>query len=110
MARVVAWGDELWELRAQRSIPARIRRARARKHWRSGPEDAVKYALSALGKATAHNHVALLDIIDELIAVGSCLSGGLPPTVVRDPRSRAEAHLVEVGGSPSLQDLRRSSH
>jgi hypothetical protein len=110
MARLVAWGDELWDSRARRSILARIRRARARRHWRAGPEGAARYALAALGKATAHNHPVSLEIIDELIAVGSGSSGGFPARSVRAAGPPPEAGLEDAGAWPSLEDRSRASH
>lgn len=70
-ARLLAWGDELWEQRATRSLLDRLRAHRARRERPTEAEPAGTYAVHALGKVTDEMHRAVLGLIDELIAIGA---------------------------------------
>jgi hypothetical protein len=77
VARLLAWGDELWRRRASRSLFERMRVRRALKERSTDPEPAGTYAVHAIGKASEEMHVAALALVDELIAMGpSADSGG----------------------------------
>jgi hypothetical protein len=70
VARLMAWGDELWRQRSTRSVFERIRARRAQQERSSDPEPAGTYAVHAIGKITDGTHVAAIALIDELIAMG----------------------------------------
>src|SRR5437764_12417266 len=69
VARLLAWGDQLWERRASRSPLERMRLRRAVKERSSDPEPAGTYAVHSVGKLTAQTHAAALVLVDELIAM-----------------------------------------
>ena len=70
-ARLLAWGDELWEQRAARSLLDRLRAHRARRERPTEAEPAGTYAVHALGKVTEDTHRTVLALVDELIAIGT---------------------------------------
>jgi hypothetical protein len=70
-ARLLGWGDELWERRSARSLLDRLRAHRARRERPTEAEPAGTYAVHALGKVTDEMHEAVLGLIDELIAIGT---------------------------------------
>jgi hypothetical protein len=72
VARLLAWGDELWRHRASRSLLERIRVRRAANERSNDPEPAGTYAVHAIGKVTDASHAAALALVDELIAMGHC--------------------------------------
>jgi hypothetical protein len=72
--RLLAWGDELWERRASRSLLERMRQRRAAQERSSDPEPAGTYAVHAIGKVRDGNHRAALALVDELIAMGAAAS------------------------------------
>jgi hypothetical protein len=76
VARLLAWGDELWERRASRSLLDRLRYRRALQERSSDPEPAGTYAVHALGKVRDEGHGAVLALLDELIAMGTPGSPG----------------------------------
>ncbi len=80
VARLLAWGDELWRQRSARSILERLRLRRAEKERSTDPEPAGTYAVHAIGKVTDETHVAALALVDELIAMGGVGSTGLAPS------------------------------
>jgi hypothetical protein len=71
VARLVAWGDDLWRQRSGRSVFERIRARRAQKERSSDPEPAGTYAVHAVGKVNEGTHASALALIDELIAMGT---------------------------------------
>jgi hypothetical protein len=71
--RLLAWGDELWERRASRSLLERLRQRRAAQERSSDPEPAGTYAVHAIGKVRDDNHASALALVDELIGMGSSL-------------------------------------
>jgi hypothetical protein len=70
-ARLLAFGDELWERRSRGSLLDRVRRRRVRKERSLEAEPAGTYAVHAIGKVNTQSHTAALDLVDELIAMGS---------------------------------------
>jgi hypothetical protein len=81
VSRLLAWGDELWEWRASRSLLERLRHRRAFQERSSDPEPAGTYAVHAIGKVRDDSHAAVLALVDELISMGtpaSPRSGGGP--------------------------------
>jgi hypothetical protein len=70
VARLIAWGDELWRQRSARSLFERLRLRRAYKERSSDPEPAGTYAVHAIGRVTDETHAAALALVDELIAMG----------------------------------------
>ncbi len=78
-ARLLAWGDECWRERSERSMLERVRLRRAFRERSSDPEPAGTYAVHAIGRVTDESHAAALRLIDELIAVGAAdvLAGSL---------------------------------
>ena len=80
VARLLAWGDDLWRRRASRSVLERMRLRRAVKERSIDPEPAGTYAVHAIGKVTDKAHAAALALIDELIVLGSPAPIGLEPT------------------------------
>jgi hypothetical protein len=99
IARLLAWGDERWRRRTARSLIDRLRQRRAVKERSSDPEPAGTYAVHAIGKVSDEAHAAVLDLIDELIAMAS--AGPLPATL-RNGESVA-------GRAPSFASERLSS-
>ncbi|HTX11235.1 MAG TPA: hypothetical protein VME22_21610 [Solirubrobacteraceae bacterium] len=84
VARLLAWGDELWERRASGSLLERMRQRRAAQDRSSDPEPAGTYAVHAIGKVRDDSHAAALALVDELIAMGTAApprSGGGPEGV-----------------------------
>jgi hypothetical protein len=82
--RLLAWGDELWERRASRSLLERLRHRRAVQERSSDPEPAGTYAVHAIGKVRDDSHAVALALVDELIAMGDSetrRSGGGPEGV-----------------------------
>jgi hypothetical protein len=75
-ARLLGWGDALWEARARRSLLARLRSRTARERRAIAPEPAARYAIHAIPKVTEEIHEAALKLVDELIEIGS----SRPPT------------------------------
>ena len=73
VGRLLAWGDELWERRASRSLLERLRQRRAAQERSSDPEPAGTYAVHAIGKVRDDSHAAALALVDALIAMGSSL-------------------------------------
>jgi hypothetical protein len=71
VARLLAWGDELWRQRSAGSLLERMRLRRASKERSSEPEPAGTYAVHAIGKVTSEAHAAALALVDELIAMGA---------------------------------------
>lgn len=71
VVRLIAWGDELWDRRASRSLLARLRRSRTRGERRRDAEPAGSYAVRAIGKITDQRHAEALALVDELIGIGS---------------------------------------
>jgi hypothetical protein len=71
VARLLAWGDELWERRASRSLLERLRYRRAVQERSSDPEPAGTYAVHALGKVRDEGHAAALALVDELVSMGT---------------------------------------
>ncbi|HTU84205.1 MAG TPA: hypothetical protein VMF57_01450 [Solirubrobacteraceae bacterium] len=81
VARLLAWGDELWERRAARSLLERVRYRRAVQERSNDPEPAGTYAVHAIGKVRDDSHAAALALVQELIAMqapASPRSGGGP--------------------------------
>jgi hypothetical protein len=70
-ARLLAWGDELWEQRSARSLLDRLRAHRARRERPGEAEPAGTYAVHALGKVSDETHQTVLALIDELICIGA---------------------------------------
>lgn len=70
-ARLLAWGDELWEVRSGRSLLDRLRAHRARRERPTEAEPAGAYAVHALGKVSDEMHQTVLALIDELIGIGT---------------------------------------
>jgi hypothetical protein len=70
-ARLLAWGDECWRLRAARSPLGRARLRRAHKERSTDPEPAGMYAVHAIGKVTDETHAAALALVDQLLSVTS---------------------------------------
>ncbi|HYB31662.1 MAG TPA: hypothetical protein VEF89_34075 [Solirubrobacteraceae bacterium] len=70
VARLLAWGDELWVRRASRSLLERLRFRRAVQERSSDPEPAGTYAVHAIGRVRDDAHAAALALVDELIAMG----------------------------------------
>jgi hypothetical protein len=83
VARLLAWGDELWERRASRSLLERVRYRRAVQERSSDPEPAGTYAVHAIGRARDDTHAAALALVEELISMGAPAprSGGGPEGV-----------------------------
>ncbi len=75
-SRLLTWGDELWERRSRSSLIDRGRRRRVRKERSLEAELAGTYAVHAIGKVGAENHAAALELVDELIAIGTRPEGG----------------------------------
>lgn len=72
VARLLAWGDELWERRRSSYwLLERLRARRAAKAGSSVAEPAASYAVHAIDKVTDRTHAAVLALIDELIAIDS---------------------------------------
>jgi hypothetical protein len=71
VARLLAWGDELWAQRASRSLLERLRFRRAAQERSDDPEPAGTYAVHAIGKVRDESHTAVLALVDELIAMGN---------------------------------------
>jgi hypothetical protein len=69
VARLLAWGDELWAQRASRSLLERMRFRRALQERSDDPEPAGTYAVHAVGKVREDTHRAALALVDELIAM-----------------------------------------
>jgi hypothetical protein len=69
-ARLLAWGDALWERRSARSPLQRMRMRRVRKDRSTDPEPAGTYAVHAIGKVNDDSHAAALALVDELIGIG----------------------------------------
>jgi hypothetical protein len=69
VARLLAWGDEIWMRRASRSMLDRLRFRRAVQERSSDPEPAGTYAVHAMGKVREETHAAALALVDELIAM-----------------------------------------
>jgi hypothetical protein len=70
-ARLLAWGDGLWERRSARSPLQRMRMRRVRKERSTDPEPAGTYAVQAIGKVNDESHAAALGLVDELIEMGA---------------------------------------
>jgi hypothetical protein len=84
VARLVAWGDEIWMRRASRSVLERLRFHRAVQERSNDPEPAGTYAVHAMGKVREETHTAALALVDELIAMATTevtRSGGGPEGV-----------------------------
>jgi hypothetical protein len=75
-ARLLAWGDELWDRRASRSLLERLRFRRAVQERSSDPEPAGTYAVHAIGKVSEERHAGALALVDELIAMGDPARAG----------------------------------
>jgi hypothetical protein len=73
VGRLLAWGDELWDRRASRSLLERMRQRRAAQERSGDPEPAGTYAVHAIGKVRDDSHAAALALVDELIEMGSSL-------------------------------------
>jgi hypothetical protein len=71
VARLLAWGDELWVRRAARSLLERLRFRRAVQERSCDPEPAGTYAVHAIGKVRDDAHAAVLELVDELITMGT---------------------------------------
>jgi hypothetical protein len=70
-ARLLAFGDELWERRSRGSLLDRVRRTRVRNERSPEAEPAGTYAVHAIGKVNSQGHAAALQLVDELIAMAS---------------------------------------
>ena len=84
VARLLAWGDEIWMRRASRSVLERLRFRRAVQERSSDPEPAGTYAVHAMGKVREETHAAALALVDELIRMARtevARSGGGPEGV-----------------------------
>ncbi|HUA45041.1 MAG TPA: hypothetical protein VMA77_07430 [Solirubrobacteraceae bacterium] len=84
VARLLAWGDELWVRRASRSLFERLRFRRAVQERSSDPEPAGTYAVHAIGKVRADTHGAVLALVEELIAMGAPTSATPAPLVATE--------------------------
>src|ERR1700761_8492614 len=71
VARLLAFGDELWTRRASRSLLERLRFRRAAQERSHDPEPAGTYAVHAIGRVRDDSHAEALALVDELIAMGS---------------------------------------
>ena len=69
VARLLAFGDELWRQRATRSLLERLRQRRGYQERSHEPEPAGTYAVHAIGRVTDQSHAAALALVDELIAM-----------------------------------------
>lgn len=79
-AHLAAWADARSSRRARWSPFARRRRAKARK----APDDweaSARYAINTIGSANDDTHAAVMQLLDELIAMGS--TDREEPTAVR---------------------------
>jgi hypothetical protein len=70
-ARLLAWGDALWERRSARSPLQRMRMRRVRKERSTDAEPAGTYAVHAIGKINDESHAASLALVEELIEMGA---------------------------------------
>lgn len=69
--RLLAWGDELWERRCTNSLFDRLRRHRVRRDRPTEAEPAGTYAVHAVGKVNDETHAGALELLDELIVIGT---------------------------------------
>jgi hypothetical protein len=70
-ARLLEWGDALWERRSSRSVFDRMRMRRVHKERSPDPEPAGTYAVHAIRRINGESHAAALALVDELIALGT---------------------------------------
>jgi hypothetical protein len=87
--RLIAWGDEMWRLRARRSIRGRLERRRAHRLRARDPEAAARYGIRAIRKLSGDGRGTAPALVDGLIEMGSGL-GSVPPTRL-PPLARAAA-------------------
>ena len=78
IARLLAWGDELWHRRSSGSLLERMRLRRAVKERSADPEPAGTYAVHGIGKVTDETHAAALALVDELIGIGAAAAPEMP--------------------------------
>lgn len=81
--RLLQWADARWRERRRGWVLGRGKRRDGREPSKVDWESAARYAVHSIGRVSGGTHAAVLDLLDELIALGSPAPpealGPLPP-------------------------------